>query len=233
MVETAARLICTGGKPAWAPSRRALIGIGPRSIVRQWQEQEHVHARAAMASAPPEHQNPIGASAQQFSSLLLLLMLVLLLLLQSSPCFFMLSSLLLQLVAAAGGAQVVFDYTAYNEQGRRIDTTYSKSAPARTRLGIQGLIPGSHRLLPVRTTPGTSPAGTAPPAAHNFPVAHRPASYIIATTSRKELSCSVSAFAARNALARPPGVAPNRSFAVLCFLRFGRVCVASEETSRL
>jgi hypothetical protein len=39
--------------------------------------------------------------------------------------------------------QVVFDYTAYNEQGRRIDTTYTKGAPARTRLGIQGLIPGA------------------------------------------------------------------------------------------
>jgi hypothetical protein len=38
---------------------------------------------------------------------------------------------------------VVFDYTAYNEQGRRIDTTYTKGAPARTRLGIQGLIPGA------------------------------------------------------------------------------------------
>lgn len=42
----------------------------------------------------------------------------------------------------ADGQEVVFDYTAYNEQGRRIDTTYSKGAPARTRLGIQGLIPG-------------------------------------------------------------------------------------------
>ena len=41
--------------------------------------------------------------------------------------------------------QVVFDYTAYNEQGRRIDTTYTKGAPARTRLGIQGLIPGAAR----------------------------------------------------------------------------------------
>lgn len=40
------------------------------------------------------------------------------------------------------GQEVVFDYTAYNEQGRRIDSTYNKSAPARTRLGIQGLIPG-------------------------------------------------------------------------------------------
>lgn len=46
--------------------------------------------------------------------------------------------------------QVVFDYTAYNEQGRRIDTTYSKGAPARTRIGIQGLIPGAAELSDVR-----------------------------------------------------------------------------------
>jgi len=39
--------------------------------------------------------------------------------------------------------QVVFDYTAYNEQGRRIDSTYGKGQPARTRVGIQGLIPGA------------------------------------------------------------------------------------------
>lgn len=42
--------------------------------------------------------------------------------------------------------QVVFDYTAYNEQGRRIDTTYTKGAPARTRVGIQGLIPGALKV---------------------------------------------------------------------------------------
>ena len=97
-------------------------------------------------------------------------------LLQLSISPSLLTSLLLQLVLVAGGVQVVFDYTAYNEQGRRIDTTYSKSAPARTRLGIQGLIPGLRCPLPARTTPGTTPLGTAPSvAAYNSPAAHRPA----------------------------------------------------------
>jgi FKBP-type peptidyl-prolyl cis-trans isomerase len=40
------------------------------------------------------------------------------------------------------GQQVVFDYTAYNESGGAIDSTYRKGRPAETRLGIQGLIPG-------------------------------------------------------------------------------------------
>ena len=43
------------------------------------------------------------------------------------------------------GQQVTFDYTAYNESGARIDSTYQKGRPAQTRLGINGLIPG--RLL--------------------------------------------------------------------------------------
>lgn len=40
------------------------------------------------------------------------------------------------------GQQVTFDYTAYNESGSRIDSTYQKGRPAQTRLGINGLIPG-------------------------------------------------------------------------------------------
>ena len=40
------------------------------------------------------------------------------------------------------GQQVTFDYTAYNESGLRIDSTYQKGRPAQTRLGINGLIPG-------------------------------------------------------------------------------------------
>ena len=38
--------------------------------------------------------------------------------------------------------EVAFHYTAYNESGRRIDSSYQKGQPARTRMGIQGLIPG-------------------------------------------------------------------------------------------
>ena len=41
--------------------------------------------------------------------------------------------------------EVVFHYTAYNESGRRIDSSYQKGQPARTRMGIQGLIPGTSR----------------------------------------------------------------------------------------
>eukprot|EP00878_Enallax_costatus_P004669 GHUV01004917.1.p1 GENE.GHUV01004917.1~~GHUV01004917.1.p1 ORF type:complete len:339 (+),score=73.34 GHUV01004917.1:140-1018(+) len=40
------------------------------------------------------------------------------------------------------GQQVVFDYTAYNESGAAIDSSYRKGRPAETRLGISGLIPG-------------------------------------------------------------------------------------------
>ena len=42
--------------------------------------------------------------------------------------------------------QVIFHYIGYNEQGRRVDSTYLKGAPARTRLGINGLIPGESSL---------------------------------------------------------------------------------------
>ena len=38
--------------------------------------------------------------------------------------------------------QVVFEYTAYNENGGRIDSTLKQGRPARTRIGIQGMIPG-------------------------------------------------------------------------------------------
>ena len=40
------------------------------------------------------------------------------------------------------GQQVTFDYTAFNESASTIDSSYKKGAPAQTRLGIQGLIPG-------------------------------------------------------------------------------------------
>ena len=42
------------------------------------------------------------------------------------------------------GQEVVFHYTAYNESGLRIDSSFSKGRPAQTRLGIKGLIPGVH-----------------------------------------------------------------------------------------
>ena len=45
------------------------------------------------------------------------------------------------------GQEVTFQYTAYNENGNRIDSSYSKGRPASTRLGINGLIPGA--ALPV------------------------------------------------------------------------------------
>lgn len=40
------------------------------------------------------------------------------------------------------GQEVIFHYIAYNENGGTIDSTYRKSAPASTRLGINGMIPG-------------------------------------------------------------------------------------------
>lgn len=40
------------------------------------------------------------------------------------------------------GQEVEFHYSAYNENGNRIDSTYLKGKPAKTRLGIKGLIPG-------------------------------------------------------------------------------------------
>ena len=40
------------------------------------------------------------------------------------------------------GQEVTFHYVAYNENGGTIDSTYRKNAPASTRLGINGMIPG-------------------------------------------------------------------------------------------
>lgn len=40
------------------------------------------------------------------------------------------------------GEQVKFEYTGYNENGARIDSTYSRGYPAETQLGVGGLIPG-------------------------------------------------------------------------------------------
>ena len=45
-------------------------------------------------------------------------------------------------VSPQDGQEVTFQYTAYNESGNRIDSSYSKGRPASTRLGINGLIPG-------------------------------------------------------------------------------------------
>jgi len=44
--------------------------------------------------------------------------------------------------APTEGEEVRFHYVAYNENGRTIDSTYRSGEPARTRLGIAGLIPG-------------------------------------------------------------------------------------------
>lgn len=40
------------------------------------------------------------------------------------------------------GQQLKFHYIGYNENGRRIDSSYQQGEPARTRLGIKGMIPG-------------------------------------------------------------------------------------------
>lgn len=44
--------------------------------------------------------------------------------------------------APKDGQEVTFEYVAYNENGGTIDSTYRKGAPASTRLGINGMIPG-------------------------------------------------------------------------------------------
>lgn len=66
---------------------------------------------------------------------------------QSYDCYDLTSCLLQDFEEGNGslpqdGQQVTFDYTAYNESGARIDSTYQKGRPAQTRLGINGLIPG-------------------------------------------------------------------------------------------
>lgn len=40
------------------------------------------------------------------------------------------------------GQQIVFHYTGFNESGRRIDSSYQQGRPAKTRMGINGLVPG-------------------------------------------------------------------------------------------
>ncbi|BBN16819.1 hypothetical protein MPTK1_7g09550 [Marchantia polymorpha subsp. ruderalis] len=40
------------------------------------------------------------------------------------------------------GQQVIFHYIGYNESGRRVDSSYQQGQPARTRVGIKGMIPG-------------------------------------------------------------------------------------------
>ncbi|KAJ7546804.1 hypothetical protein O6H91_08G055300 [Diphasiastrum complanatum] len=40
------------------------------------------------------------------------------------------------------GQQVIFHYTGYNESGRRVDSSYQQGQPAKTRIGIKGMIPG-------------------------------------------------------------------------------------------
>ena len=44
------------------------------------------------------------------------------------------------------GQEVEFHYSAYNENGARVDTSFSKGKPAKTRMGIKGLIPGAPLL---------------------------------------------------------------------------------------
>ena len=46
------------------------------------------------------------------------------------------------------GGQVVFHYIGYNESARRGDNTYQKGAPAKTRVGINAMIPGENCLAP-------------------------------------------------------------------------------------
>lgn len=43
--------------------------------------------------------------------------------------------------------KVKFHYIGYNENGRRIDSSYQQGEPARTRLGIKGMIPGTSSIL--------------------------------------------------------------------------------------
>ena len=50
-------------------------------------------------------------------------------------------------VSPQDGQEVTFQYTAYNESGSRIDSSYRQGRPASTRLGINGLIPGAGTTL--------------------------------------------------------------------------------------
>lgn len=40
------------------------------------------------------------------------------------------------------GQEVTFDYEGFNESGARVDSSFNKGYPAKTRLGVEGLIPG-------------------------------------------------------------------------------------------
>lgn len=40
------------------------------------------------------------------------------------------------------GQQVVFHYVGYNESGRKVDSSYQQGQPAKTRIGINAMIPG-------------------------------------------------------------------------------------------
>ena len=55
--------------------------------------------------------------------------------------------------------QIIFDYTAYNEAGATIDSSYRKGQPAQTQLGIKGLIPGGNTGLCVVVWCGWGQAG--------------------------------------------------------------------------
>ena len=48
--------------------------------------------------------------------------------------------------------QVTFDYTGYNENGARIDSTYRRGAPAEVRLGTGTLIPGLRSAIPTSSS---------------------------------------------------------------------------------
>ena len=48
--------------------------------------------------------------------------------------------------------QVKFHYIGYNENGRRVDSSYQQGQPARTRLGVKGMIPGTFLLLNLQFT---------------------------------------------------------------------------------
>lgn len=39
--------------------------------------------------------------------------------------------------------EVTFNYTGYNENGARIDSSYLKGTPAKAQLGLGSLIPGA------------------------------------------------------------------------------------------
>jgi hypothetical protein len=46
------------------------------------------------------------------------------------------------------GQEVTFAYTAYNESGGLIDSTYRQGRNASTQVGINGLIPGAQPQVP-------------------------------------------------------------------------------------